>query len=519
MNKKIKIGLIGLGYWGKNILRNLNELDLIHIACDSSQDTLDERKKSFPDVAYCLSHEDVLNNDLVNAVIISTPAVTHYEIVKQALISGKDVLVEKPLALNLAHGEELISLAKKHGRILMVGHILRYHPAVARLNDLLKEGELGKLQYIYSNRLNMGKLRTEENILWSFAPHDISVILSMTGEEPAKITCSGGSYLNENISDTTMTVMEFSGNIKAHIFVSWLHPFKEQKLVVVGSRAMAVFDDMAENKLVIYPHKIKWQKNKVPVACKAEHYPVELEAKEPLKAEIEHFVECVSKRKTPITDGEEGLRVLRVLENAENIMKHPDSTKEYFVHRTACVDNTAEIGAGTKIWNFSQVLKNSKIGKNNIIGQNVSIGPDVRTGTGCKIQNNVSVYKGVTLEDDVFCGPSCVFTNVYNPRAFIERKNEFLPTLVKKGATIGANATIVCGVTIGAYSMIGAGAVVKEDVPDHAVVAGVPARRKGWACKCGVSLRFNDGKKAVCCNCGSEYTMTKNKLKTLKETV
>ena len=257
MKKNINIGLIGLGYWGKNILRNLYELGLIRVACDSSPETIKEHKRSFPDVEYCLSHEDVFSNDRINAVIISTPAATHYDLVKQALTSGKDVLVEKPLALNLTHGRELVRLAKEHGRILMVGHILRYHPAVSKLDAMVKDGELGKIQYVYSNRLNIGKLRTEENILWSFAPHDISVILMLAGESPSKVTCTGGSYLNEGISDTTMTVMEFRNDIKAHIYVSWLHPFKEQKLIVVGSRAMAVFDDMAENKLVIYPHKIK----------------------------------------------------------------------------------------------------------------------------------------------------------------------------------------------------------------------------------------------------------------------
>ncbi|MEW6556125.1 MAG: DapH/DapD/GlmU-related protein [Elusimicrobiota bacterium] len=178
--------------------------------------------------------------------------------------------------------------------------------------------------------------------------------------------------------------------------------------------------------------------------------------------------------------------------------------KKFFSHETVCIDENVEIGEGTKVWHFSHILKNSRIGKSCIIGQNVMIGPDVRIGNRCKIQNNVSVYPGVTLEDEVFCGPSCVFTNVYNPRAFIERKHEFKPTLVKKGATIGANATIVCGTTIGQYAFIGAGAVVKKDVQDYALVVGVPAKQIGWVCKCGTTLKFEKNY-AKCNYCNSKY--------------
>ena len=190
--------------------------------------------------------------------------------------------------------------------------------------------------------------------------------------------------------------------------------------------------------------------------------------------------------------------------------------RNYFVHESSYIDEDVEIGKGTKIWHFCHVLRGSRIGENCVIGQNVMIGPDVTIGNRCKIQNNVSVYKGVVLEDEVFCGPSCVFTNVYTPRAFIERKHEFLPTLVKRGATIGANATIVCGVTIGRYAMVAAGAVVKDDVPDYALVAGVPAKQKGWACKCGVTLKFKNGH-AKCGYCGGEYKLVDGKISVVKE--
>lgn len=182
---------------------------------------------------------------------------------------------------------------------------------------------------------------------------------------------------------------------------------------------------------------------------------------------------------------------------------------EVFIHKSAYVDENVKVGAGTKVWHFSHILKNTAIGKRCIIGQNVSIGPDVVIGDGCKIQNNVSIYKGVILENGVFCAPSCVFTNVFNPRAFIERKSEFLPTLVKQGATIGANATVICGNTLGTYCFIGAGAVVTKDVADYALVYGSPARLQGWVCECGIKLEFENNR-AVCSVCKKKY-VKKNK--------
>ena len=194
------------------------------------------------------------------------------------------------------------------------------------------------------------------------------------------------------------------------------------------------------------------------------------------------------------------------------------NNNNYFVHKSSYVDDNVEIGSGTKIWHFCHILTNARIGENCIIGQNVCIERDVIVGNRCKIQNNVSIYTGVTLEDEVFCGPSCVFTNVYNPRAFIERKAEFRPTLVKRGATIGANATIVCGVIIGRYSLVGAGAVVKSDVSDYGIVAGIPARQVGWVCKCGTTLIQARGARgqamgnAICGYCGNEYHIDENGL-------
>ncbi len=188
------------------------------------------------------------------------------------------------------------------------------------------------------------------------------------------------------------------------------------------------------------------------------------------------------------------------------------------MHESVYADEPFSIGNGTKIWHFSHILRNTVIGENCVIGQNCAIGPDVKIGNGCKIQNNVSIYKGVELEDEVFCGPSCVFTNVLTPRAFIERKNEFMPTLLKKGAAIGANSTLICGNIIGKYAMIGAGALVSKDVPDYALMAGVPARQIGWVCKCGTTLKFNDNY-AACGYCRSEYSLGKENIIVIREKI
>ena len=287
---------------------------------------------------------------------------------------------------------------------------------------------------------------------------------------------------------------------------------------------MVVFDDVSQEKLFFYPHKIKCKKGCTPLALKANYEIIPVASSEPLRLELEHFVECVEKRKRPKTDASEGVRVLKILEHAEkDLLKSVTRVSKsanvagVYVHESSYVDESAVIGSGTKIWHFSHILSNSIIGKSCVIGQNVSIGPNVVIGNKCKIQNNVSIYKGVILEDEVFCGPSCVFTNVYNPRAFIERKNEFRPIIVKKGATIGANSTIVCGTTIGTYAFVGAGAVVKNDVPANALVVGVPARQIGWVCRCGVSLKQVKNNKPICSSCGKKYKISKNKLEIVKD--
>ena len=509
------IACIGAGYWGKNLVRNFNELDVLACVCEVDQNRRAHLSDEYPSVQFTEDVQEILDNPEIAGVAIATPAESHGALVQRALMAGKDVLVEKPLSLSVEEGRKLVALADRKNRVLMVGHLLWYHPAVLRLKELVEEGELGRIQYIYSNRLNLGKIRGEENILWSFAPHDVSVILGLVGEMPDAIEAQGGNYLHDRIADVTVSLLSFPSGVKAHIFVSWLQPFKEQKLVVVGDRKMAVFDDVEKiNKLLLYPHAIHW-KNHLPVANKAEAQLVPFDSDEPLRAECLHFLECVRTRQTPRTDGHEGLRVLKVLQSCQEALggkaaptKTPEvqSQAPYFVHPSAFIDDEVEIGEGTTIWHVSHVLRNSRIGKNCRIGQNVVIGPNAGIANGVKIQNNVSVYEGVTLEDDVFCGPSMVFTNVINPRSEIRRMDELRPTLVRQGATLGANCTIVCGVTIGQYAFVGAGTVVTKDVPDFALVVGNPNRITGWMCACGKRIHFHGEEgPGLCEDCGRTY--------------
>src|SRR5205807_2183526 len=225
------LALIGAGYWGKNLARNFNALGVLHTICDLSSNTLNGFGPEYGAVKKTSKVSDVFSTARISSVAIAAPAVQHFRLAREALQSGKDVFVEKPLCLKEEEGEELVALAQQSGLILMVGHLLHYHPLIQKLQQLVLEGELGRLHYIISNRLNLGKFRREENALWSFAPHDLSVILSLAGGDfPVKVQCTGEAYLNHGVSDTTLTTLRFADELRAHAFVSWLNPFKEQKL-------------------------------------------------------------------------------------------------------------------------------------------------------------------------------------------------------------------------------------------------------------------------------------------------
>ena len=311
---KVAVGLAGCGYWGRNLARNFFQMGHLAAVADPSARVLKEVKAAYKGVRTTARFDDLVEDKKIKAIAIAAPAAEHFALAKKAIKAGKDVFVEKPLALHVPEAEELVQLARRHKRVLMVGHILEYHPAIRKLKEFVDAGDLGEVHYVYSNRLNLGKVRQEENILWSFAPHDISVILLLMGSDPEWALTAGQHYLQHDVADVTMTCLAFPGTARAHIFVSWLHPFKEQKLVVIGSRKMAVFDDVAkEGKLKIFDKGIDWKDGR-PIIRQTAESTLFFPEMEPLREELTHFVECVRSRKTPRTDGENGVRVLRVLE-------------------------------------------------------------------------------------------------------------------------------------------------------------------------------------------------------------
>ncbi len=508
------VAVFGCGYWGKNLVRNFHALGCLALVADLSEPGRRTAHEIAPEVPVTDNFQSALDDQAISAVVIAAPAAVHYDLVKRSLEAGKDVFVEKPLCLDVRQAEELAEKAGAMRRVLMVGHLLQYHPYVEELLSLVAKGEIGRLQYITSNRLNLGKIRREENALWSFAPHDISVILAIAGNQlPERVICTGGAYLTGGVADTTLTALQFAGGIRAHIYVSWLNPFKEQKLTVVGSNGMLVFDDTRPwtEKLLLFRQPISWTNGQIPTAAKSQGESVCVNESEPLRQECCHFLECCTERRLPRTDAQEGLRVLQVLQagqeslerNGEWVdprhLKRAQPAKAYFVHSTAVADDGAEIGAGTKIWHFSHVMKGARIGERCVFGQNVNVDGGVMIGNNVKVQNNVSIYTGAVIEDDVFLGPSCVLTNVTNPRSQVNRHSLYEKTVFKRGCTIGANATVVCGVTIGRYAFVGAGAVVTKDVPDYALILGNPGRQHGWMSRHGHRLSSPDQDGVMLC--------------------
>ena len=313
-----RVAVVGTGCWGKDLVRTFAELGALRAVCDSDPARLALQPNGT--VKHYGRVEDCLHDPEVSAVAIATPVVSHFELVRSALQAGKDVFVEKPMALSVRDGQELVRFATNSNRILMIGNILRFHPAVGTLKDMIEAGELGRVEYICSSRPSIDRLRVEENILWSFAPHEVSVILDLLDELPIAASCQGGDYVGRGVSDVTISQFLFAGGVRAQVFVSRLRPFKEQRLVVVGSDKMAVFDEAAPDRLVTYPRR-DW-KHPVPTTEEAPGEPVPIGATEPMKAECLEFIASLDARRPPITDGSEELRVLEVLDACERSLSN-----------------------------------------------------------------------------------------------------------------------------------------------------------------------------------------------------
>jgi len=314
------LAVIGCGKWGMNHVRTARKLfgDKFKYCSDNTQESRETVKTISDKIIFTTDINEIINDVNINAVIVSTPAETHFEIAKKLLISGKNILVEKPITLNSDEAKILDEIAKERDLILMVGHLLLFHPAILKIKEFIDNGKLGRLQYIYSNRLNLGTVRTEENILWSFAPHDISVIQFFTEDVPLYVTATGAVFLQENIQDTTLTILKFKNNIHAHIYVSWLHPFKEQRLVVIGDKSMMMFEDtLKDNKLKFYPKGFDMV-NGLPVKRDDDFENIEFATTSPLELEQQHFIDCILNQTTPRTDGKNAIEVLETLERAQS---------------------------------------------------------------------------------------------------------------------------------------------------------------------------------------------------------
>ena len=319
--KKVAVGLAGCGYWGRNLARNLHQMGHLAAVCDPSAKILKDVKATYKGVRTCSKIEDLLADAKIKAVAIAAPAAQHYEVAKKALLAGKDVFVEKPLALRVPEAEELVELAARKKRILMIGHILEYHPAIQKLKDFVDSGELGDIHYIYSHRLNLGQLRSDENALWSLGAHDISVVLHLADEEPYELSARGEAYKQRGIEDVVFGFLRFPSGLAAHLHLSWLDPHKERRFTVVGSKRMATFDDMdIERKVTVYDKGFDETSGSYGeyITRAGDIWSPSIGNREPLRLECEHFVESVREGRTPRSDGASGLRVVRVLERLQD---------------------------------------------------------------------------------------------------------------------------------------------------------------------------------------------------------
>jgi UDP-2-acetamido-3-amino-2,3-dideoxy-glucuronate N-acetyltransferase len=316
-----RVAVVGCGYWGKNLVRNFHALGALRLVVDATAAGRATAVAIAPGVE-CLDHFDVmLARDDIDAVVLATPAVTHHALGLQTLKAGKDLFVEKPMALELDEGRELVNTAERLGRILQVDHLLEYHPAFTALHTLACSGRFGTILRLHSHRLNFGKIRTEEDALWSLAPHDIALLLRLAGRAPASVTCTGHHALGNDRADTALALLDFGGGLQAHVFCSWLQPLKEQRLVLIGDAGMAVFDDTAppDRRLALYDRRVTWEKQN-PVLHGAEpEYPA-LPAIEPLREACAEFLRATVTRVPPLTDGTSGLRVLAVLDACRRSM-------------------------------------------------------------------------------------------------------------------------------------------------------------------------------------------------------
>lgn len=533
-SSSVKVIVVGCGKWGRNLNKTLFSLSRLAAIVDESSEAIASFKSEFRysnSIPAYTSFQTALERHPKSAVAIATPPATHFNLASHAIHANRSVFVEKPMCTSYREAQTLVEMAKNRGVILMTDHLLQYSLRHRELIHLVHTGMVGTVNRVRMTRANFGTVRTGENVLWSFSPHDLSILLALVpyqNIENATVACRGQAVVSSSVEDYVDLSISL-GKVQAQIEVSWLHPLKERRVVVYGTEGAVVLNETGSHPRLAKLQAFKWTAKRTAdgsavVARKTDNdvenhlYLHDSESEcafsddtEPLKAALEHFIHCVSTKTPPRTDGSEALRVLALLETATESLQRDgktvkvgdhckgiksqvedtidSSSTKSLIHPSAVIDKGAVIGSNTRIWHFCHVMGGAVIGQGCSLGQNVFVGDNVVLGNDVKVQNNVSLYDAVTIADNVFLGPSCVFTNVKNPRAFISRKHAFSKTKIDYGATIGANATIVCGVTLGKFCFIGAGAVVTKDVPPYALFHGNPATLQGWVSTTGIRLR------------------------------
>lgn len=504
----MNIGVIGCGYWGPNLIRNLKEtseanLDLI---CDIDGSKLIAMKKKYPSIRITQDYKQLLNDPSMDAVVIALPVSKHYEIAKEALLKNKHVLVEKPLTASVKEAEDLVRIAKEKNLILMVDHTFEYSPAITKVKQIIESRELGDIYYIKTEWLNLGLLQPNVNVVWDLATHIISIIHYITGLNPISVNATAKGCIRKEIQEISQAHIKYSNNLSAYLTVSWLEPKKTRQMTIVGSKKMLIYDLTNEEEPVkIYDKGINVIQEATDIRpSKMEYrfgdiYSPHIKNTEPLNVMCSHFIECIKNKTKPLSDGESGLKVVKVLEameksineNGREIVLNQDSTdfKKNFMNFQPKKENYSESTNGVKMAENVKIfqpnltnLYGCEIGENTKVGAFVEIQKNAKIGKNCKISSHSFVCEGVKIEDNVFIGHGVIFINDKYPQSTTNGKLQteqdwkVIPTLVKKGASIGSNATILCGVTIGENSIVGAGSVVTKDVLPNTVVAGNPAR-------------------------------------------
>jgi UDP-2-acetamido-3-amino-2,3-dideoxy-glucuronate N-acetyltransferase len=509
----LKIALVGAGEWGAKHLETLKRLGLLAAVVEPDEARRSALAAANPGLTL-LGDCGQLGPQVAAAAVVAAPAALHARLATQLLEAGLHVLVEKPMALSGKEALALKDLASKKGLVLAVGHLLEHHGARKALGRLLAEDRLGDLVAMRFVRCKLGKVRTEENVLQSFAPHDLALALGLAGRLPTKATARALELVTPGIADTVQWGLEFPGGLFAQGSASWLEPAKEQKVVLSGRKGMALWvDTPGQRSLRWFPVKLAGLPGRPALQHggpeEGELLPVD--QTDPMETELSEFVRAITQGAPLPNDAAQGAAVAAILDAMTESMKRGGAPvtpvfgglPAVRIHSTAEVHPSVPIGAGSAIWHFCHVMAGSSIGENASLGQNCFVAPGAHIGNGCRVQNNVSLYDGVILEDEVFVGPSAVFTNVKHPRCHVTRKDEYAKTIVHRRASLGANSTVVCGHDIGEYAFVAAGAVVASNVLPHALMAGCPARRIGWVCRCGEVLPRKG--ELACHRCGDRY--------------